>query len=67
MTPQEKADELVTKMLKQVGYDTDIAVPCALIAVDEIINTGLLEGTTTGVLKKYWKEVKQEIKKLKTK
>jgi hypothetical protein len=67
MTPQEKADELVTKMLKEVGYDTDIAVPCALIAVDEIINTGLLEGTTTGVLKKYWKEVKQEIKKLKTK
>jgi hypothetical protein len=35
-----------------------------LIAVDEIINTGLLEGTTTGVLKKYWKEVKQEIEKL---
>jgi hypothetical protein len=67
MTPKEKADELVTKMLKEVGYDTDIAVPCALIAVDEIINTGLLEGTTTGVLKKYWKEVKQEIKKLKTK
>jgi hypothetical protein len=64
MTPQEKAEELVSKMLKEVGYDTDIAVPCALIAVDEIINTGLLEGTTTGVLKKYWKEVKQEIQNL---
>jgi hypothetical protein len=64
MTPKEKAQELVSKMLKEVGYDTDLALPCALIAVDEIINTGLLEGTTTGVLKKYWKEVKQEIENL---
>jgi hypothetical protein len=65
--PKEKAEELVSKMLKEVGYDTDLAVPCALIAVDEILNTGLLEGTTTGVLKKYWEEVKQEIENLKTK
>ena len=64
MTPKEKAEELVSKMLKEVGYDTDLAVPCALIAVNEIINTGLLEGTTTGVLKKYWKEVKQEIENI---
>ena len=41
MTPKEKAEELVSKMLKEVGYDTDLALPCALIAVDEIINTGL--------------------------
>jgi hypothetical protein len=67
MTPKEKAEELVSKMLKEVGYDTDLALPCALIAVDEIINTGLLEGTTAGVLKKYWKQVKQEIENLKTK
>ena len=67
MTPKEKAEELVSKMLKEVGYDTDLALPCALIAVDEIINTGLLEGTTTGVLKKYWEDVKQEIENLKTK
>jgi len=36
--PKEKAEELVSKMLKEVGYDTDLAVPCALIAVDEILN-----------------------------
>jgi hypothetical protein len=64
MEAKEKAEQLVSKMLKQVGYDTDLAVPCALIAVDEIINTGLLEGTTTGVLKKYWQEVKQELENL---
>jgi predicted DNA-binding transcriptional regulator len=79
MTPKEKAEELLDKMnvihyRTLVGKKKDMRVPismydsqikqCALIAVDEIINTGLLEGTTTGVLKKYWKEVKQEIEKL---
>jgi hypothetical protein len=39
MTPKEKAENLVDKMLKQVGYDTGLAVPCALIAVDEIIDS----------------------------
>jgi hypothetical protein len=73
MTPQEKADELVTKILKQVGYDTDIAVPCALIAVDEIINSSpslpiLGDSGSYGedieLSKIYWEEVKQEIKNI---
>jgi hypothetical protein len=55
MTPKEKADELVTKMLKQVGYDTDLAVPCALIAVNEIYEECVLERDW------YWEEVKKEI------
>jgi hypothetical protein len=76
MTPKEKAEELVNTILDKLYNDGSLsfkrilyakAIECALITVDEIINTGLLEGTTTGVLKKYWKEVKQEIKKLKTK
>lgn len=61
MTPKEKAEELVTKMLKEVGYDTDLAIPCALIAVDELIkateNVWFLDGD-------YWEEVKQEIKNI---
>lgn len=61
MTPKEKADDLVTKMLKEVGYDTDLAIPCALIAVDELIkateNVWFLDGD-------YWEEVKQEIKNI---
>lgn len=63
MTPKEKADDLVTKMLKEVGYDTDLAIPCALIAVDEIFFALKynLDGATSGSVK-YWTEVKQEIK-----
>ena len=63
MTPKEKADELVTKMLKEVGYDTDLAIPCALIAVDEIINTAssVYDSFWPMNTKDYWKEVKQEI------
>jgi hypothetical protein len=37
---------------------------CALIAVDEIFKTGLLEGSTLGINKKYWQEVKKEIEAL---
>lgn len=62
MKPKEKAEELVTKMLKEVGYDTDLAIPCALIAVDELIkateNVWFLDGD-------YWIEVKQEIESIK--
>ena len=60
MTPKEKADELVTKMLKEVGYDTDLAIPCALIAVDEILNLASFYNDTQGEVT-YWTEVKQEI------
>ena len=73
MEAKEKAEELFKKYedCYPKNYDktgrnffTDRIKTSALIAVDEIINTGLLEGTTTGVLKKYWTEVKQGIEKL---
>jgi hypothetical protein len=60
--PKEKAFELAMKFDK-LG-ETDNAKQCALIAVDEIFKTGLLEGSTLGINKKYWQEVKKEIEKL---
>ena len=64
MTSKEKAQELVDKMY---GDESDYmtacqAKQCALIAVDEIINTFYLP-VTFGA-KEYWKEVKQEIEKI---
>jgi hypothetical protein len=70
MTPQEKANSLCMKFLIQTttdipyGINKTIAKECALIAVDEIFKTGLLEGSTLGINKKYWQEVKIEIEKL---
>ena len=71
MTPKEKAIELVSKYRKEIlkgKYHVDgfivenLSEECALIAVDEIFKTGYLEGTTLSINKKYWQEVKQEIK-----
>lgn len=71
MTPKEKAFELVYKYYKITKEFEFIkgeglvpyygsAKECALIAVDEILNT-LLYGYN---LIEYWKEVKKEIEKL---
>ena len=65
MTPKEKAMEIAMKFDKY--GQTDNAVKCALICVDEI-----LENITEEVMTykpfmmntDYWKEVKQEINKL---
>lgn len=77
MSPKEKALELIGNMGFSTGvsmdaktgefhpmYRNQYAKQCALVAVDEIFKTGLLEGTTLGINKKYWQEVKQEIEKL---
>jgi hypothetical protein len=69
MTPQEKAEELVLTYLRidnntKEWFNKHIAKRCALIAVEEIFKTGLLEGSTLGINKKYWQEVKKEIEKL---
>jgi hypothetical protein len=77
MTPKEKAQELVDKFKEIIpaeydhidgGYDLlnleFNARDCARITVDEIFKTGLLEGSTLGINKKYWQEVKKEIEKL---
>jgi hypothetical protein len=67
MTPKEKAKELFDKIYKldnRAWYDT--AKQCALIAVDELIESHLVLTTTHDVktsirCKRYWQEVKQEI------
>ena len=67
MTPAEKAKELVDKywiyLRANLLYDDEAredAKHCALIAVDEIINTRM-----SGVeFFYYWSKVKQEIEKL---
>jgi len=79
MTPKEKAKELLERMT--VHHWTDVcdsegAKQCALIAVDEIINSSpslpILGDSGSYVedielSKIYWEEVKQEIENLKTK
>jgi hypothetical protein len=66
MEAKEKARELVDKML--AVYDIDnIAIDCAIIAVDEIIEVlvELSEGKFTFIHNvDYWQQVKQEIEKL---
>lgn len=82
MTPKEKANELVREFKKYAYYpktkDDEIFVKeikenskqCALIAVDEILNSNPHSNPLTtdlGIslsLYDYWKEVKQEIEKL---
>ena len=65
MSPKEKAKELYDKYFELVEAQTseqqeDNARKAALIAVDEILNTGAL-----GVLlEEYYQKVKQQIQKL---
>jgi len=70
MTPKEKANHLFKKYLneapanKTIDFHSDImAIRCALIAVDEIINTceyNRVESYNTD----WWEKVKIEINKL---
>lgn len=67
MTPKEKAEELVHKMY--AGFVHDLysykAKQCALIAVDEIINSVVITNLTIAQNQfDYWEEVKSEIEKL---
>jgi hypothetical protein len=72
MTHKEKAKEIVSRFEETLfGYDVFDddwvkCINCALIAVDEIINTHLLsEKDIFGTHPvDYWNEVKQEIEKL---
>jgi hypothetical protein len=70
MTPKEKAIELYNKFYNTSSHPHHVesrknnAKQCALITVDEIFKTGLLEGSTLGINKKYWQEVKTEIENL---
>lgn len=67
MTPKEKAEELVNKFIETNG-NRFFPKECALIVVDEIINTDMLIDEDTWVEKpsylEYWEKVKQEINNL---
>jgi hypothetical protein len=63
MIPIEKAHELAMKFDKY--GETDNAKQCALIAVDEIINSVVITDLKTAQNQfNYWEEVKTEIEKL---
>lgn len=66
MTRKEKAIELVVKFIKHAQEcNNSDAKQCALIAVDEIIDSHykLLSGVNTTIYN-YWQGVKQEIQNL---
>lgn len=79
MTPEEKSEQIVDKYLdilpsrNSIMYipDVETAQKCALIAVDDIIQTLNYDirdldvrGSVLIDLIEYWREVKQEIEKL---
>jgi hypothetical protein len=66
---KEKALELVDKFHQFAVYDTKRAKQCALIAVDELINSHFKLTTTHEKepsirCKSYWQQVKTEINNL---
>jgi hypothetical protein len=73
MTPKEKAEELVNKFTQTNG-NSFFAKECALIAVDEIINSNpnnplfsdkkTENGYTDMTPIDYWQQVKKEVEKL---
>jgi len=70
MTPKEKAEELIQKMVDTYDITSDFvydssAKLCAWIAVDEILNTIEYSSQADELSKiSYWQEVKNEINKL---
>ena len=74
MTPKEKAEQLLHEyryffMNEGEDYGEEILVSllstkCALIAVDEILNSRPQITDSQIEYNNYWQEVKQEIKKL---
>jgi hypothetical protein len=67
MTPKEKAKELFDKFSNVPLLDDYEAKQCALVAVDEIINSNPHSNplnTDVHSTISYWQEVKQEIQTL---
>jgi hypothetical protein len=62
MTPKEKAEELVNKMIVVGLQMRNEGIKCALIAVDEVLNT--IMSVYQPETKLFWLEVKQEIESL---
>jgi hypothetical protein len=65
--PIEKAEELVFKFALKGAETEKIAIECALIVVDEIINTDMLIDediyVETPSYLEYWKQVEEELTK----
>lgn len=67
MTPKEKAKEIYCKYTDALNIRdlqttaNPFAKQCALIAVDEVINSELYKWLEDEI---YWQEVKQEVEKL---
>jgi len=69
MTAKEKADELVNKYYQEIAdssYPEGTSKDCALIAVDEIIETFIPKKNRNYLCEEieFWQEVKSEIEKL---
>jgi hypothetical protein len=64
MEAKLKAEKLLKKMLIGAGYDLDIAMRCALIAVDEILEDRKEVDGMRVINDPYWLEVKNEIEQL---
>jgi hypothetical protein len=67
MTPKLKAKELVDKFSNVPLLDSYEAKQCALIAVDEIINSNPHSNplnTNVHSTMSYWNEIKHEIEKI---
>ena len=64
MEAKLKAEKLLKKMLIGAGYDLDIAMRCALIAVDEILEDRKEVDGMRVINDPYWLEVKNELEKL---
>ena len=71
MKPQEKAQELINSFsphaknwdcFYDIPLDENHTKKCALIAVDEIMNT--IDSEDHVILYNYWQKVKQELEKL---
>ena len=65
MTPKEKAEDLLLKYSILKDGHNDLVKQCALIAVDEILDTiVVIYSKDFEMLSKYWGEVRHEINKL---
>jgi hypothetical protein len=67
MTPREKAKELVDVMRDEIPChcdDWEQAKQCALIAVNEIIFSHMIDGIIDYDIEIYWDSVIEEIEKL---
>jgi uncharacterized protein YxeA len=66
MTAKEKAEELVNKYDETLTYLElkQKAKQCALIAVEEVLNSTYTLVKRNDLFVEYWQEVKQEVEKL---